>query len=168
MKTDKTEILEGNKLIAEFMGVTIKNAYKNTGRKDDNGIPILEGSVIIADGYGKDDGMFYCVVWDEDENNFGSCAYGDFELLSWYKSIIVKGHCEDYRHLIDTDEWSGNLGGALKDDMDLQYHEKWDWLMPVVQKIHENIGVMLVYPTITQTFESVVSYVKWHNSQYGR
>lgn len=69
-----------------------KSKYRNTGKVDDNGVPILEGSVIIADGYGKRDGCYHCVVYDEDEGSFGSCIYCDFEPISIYKSIIVKGH----------------------------------------------------------------------------
>jgi hypothetical protein len=106
----------------------LKANYKNTGKLDDYGIPILEGSVIIADGYGDHKDMYYCVEFDEDEKIFGSCIYGDFEPLSTYKSIIIKGHCTDYIDLIDDDEfeWSGNLGQVIKYEKEEKVNPKQD------------------------------------------
>lgn len=127
---DKQEIIEGNKLIAEFMGWTIE-----PGMEDD-----------------KD--PYY--------------------------------------------NWNKGFSMALLSD--LLFHEKWDWLMPVVEKIEdcfggsimvrihdkrchiemgtqygitkkgENIDVPDCYngfckTKIEATWKSVVKFIKWYNSQ---
>lgn len=84
--------------------------YKDSGMTDDNGVPILEGSVIIGDGYGKD--SYYCVEFED--GVFGSCCYSDFEPISRYDSIIVKGHCTDFIEEFENGDWSGNLGAVIK------------------------------------------------------
>ena len=88
--------------------------YLNTGRADDNGKPIFEGSIIGADGYNSDlkKHMFYCV--EHENGNFTSNIYGDTDHLSRYKSIIVMGHVLDYLDVSNSGYWSGNLGAAIK------------------------------------------------------
>jgi len=92
--------------------------YRKSGKFDDNGIEIIEGSIIRADGYGSDieDRRFYCVEYDEDKAMFTSIIYGDEDPLSMYREIEVIGHCEDFRELYESDDWngSGNLGAVLK------------------------------------------------------
>ena len=94
----------------------IEPEYRESGKLDKNGVEILEGSVIRADGYGSDieDRRFYCVEYDEDEATFGSCIYGDFEPLGRYTTIEVLGHCEDYREIVETEKCSGNITAVLK------------------------------------------------------
>lgn len=90
--------------------------YRKSGMYDSNGIEILEGSVIDADGYTSDlegeEKSFHCVEYYE--GSFGSDIYSDFEPLSTYKTITVRGHAEDYRDLYESGDWSGNLGAGLK------------------------------------------------------
>lgn len=179
---ENQEINDGNKMIVKFMGIG-KPIYQDTGRRDDNGMPILDGSVIIADGYGADDNTFYCVFQECGE--FFSCAYGDRDPISEYKSIVVKGHCEDYRHLYEKEDWdwSGNLGEALHDVPTPKYHSSWDWLIPVVEQIEKgNYGfkmcrkVVEVYiddtkeviikvkeqSRIESLYKAVIQFIQWY------
>lgn len=90
--------------------------YRKSGMKDINGVEILEGSIINADGYDSDlkEGYFHCVEYYDGQ--FGSNVYGDFEPLSSYKKIEVVGHCTQYKHLLDIEDgWGGNLGAVIKD-----------------------------------------------------
>lgn len=58
----------------------------------------------------------------------------------------------------------------------LNYHESWDWLMPVVQKIEDylsdNIGVVgyfdecLSSNDLDTRYQAVVEFIKQHNKQY--
>jgi hypothetical protein len=92
-------------------------AYRKTGRLDINGVEILEGSIINADGYKSDleKKIFHCVEYDEmHPQSFGSDIRGDFDPLSSYKKIEVIGHCSTYAHLLECDEWEGNLGAVCK------------------------------------------------------
>lgn len=71
-------------------------------------------------------------------------------------------------------------------EQDMQYHESWDWLMPVVEKISALNGVhyiieghcgMVIYSfgkqivknssdsNIETVYKSVVEFINWHNSQ---
>lgn len=86
--------------------------YRDTGRVDDNGLKILEGSVIIGNGYGEN--SFYCAAYDEDDCMFTSCCYGDADALSMYDSIIVKGHCTDFIKEFESGNYNGNLGAVIK------------------------------------------------------
>ena len=52
---------------------------------------------------------------------------------------------------------------------DLLFHESWDWLMPVVEKIEEIEDVdeneswhMLVFP-IEHCYKNVVEFITWYN-----
>jgi hypothetical protein len=144
---DSKEILEGNKFIAEFMGKKTED-YKDSGMKDIHGVSILQGSIINANGYNSEisgtgeEGypLFYCVEFYE--GKFGSCIYGDFDLLSSYKTIEVVGHCKDFKEVYESGKWQGNLGSGMLHDEDIQYHKSWDLLMPVFFKIqswrHDN------------------------------
>lgn len=98
--------------------------YKDSGMTDINGKPILEGSIINADGYDSDlsnpDDIYVHAV-EFYKGVFGSCIYSDFEPLSSYKKIEVIGHVKDYLHRLtpaneceEGFEWSGNLGACIK------------------------------------------------------
>ena len=54
MSLNNAEILEGDELITKFMNPDNKIVYKKSGIKDINGVEILEGSIIDADGYNSD------------------------------------------------------------------------------------------------------------------
>lgn len=164
------------------MGLPTKAEYRDSGMKDDNGEPVLEGSIIIADGYGADESQHYCVVFYEGQ--FGSCAYGDFEPISRYKSIIVKGHVEEFRELYENNTYwdgpdgeggySGNLGEALKEPV-LKDYGTWNELMPVVKKICKmdykltngdepgTIGHGLTRVDINEALSAVVKFVNQYN-----
>lgn len=71
----------------------------------------------------------------------------------------------------------------------LRYHESWDWLMPVVEKISKNYDVSICYfdadcacyinkqsiegfeicsygnfePSILNAYKAVVEFIKWYN-----
>ena len=88
--------------------------YRDTYIKDIHNQSIIEGSIINANGYNSniEEKYFHCVVYYDGQ--FGSDIYSDFEPLSSYKNIEVVGHCEDFKHILKTDEWSGNLGESIK------------------------------------------------------
>jgi hypothetical protein len=94
--------------------------YRKSGQFDINGVEILEGSIINADGYKSDleRNYFHCVEYIECglSGSFGSDIYADFDLLSTYGKIEVVGHCSDYEEKIKDEnwEWSGNLGAVIK------------------------------------------------------
>lgn len=106
------EVRRADNTTKEFM----LSKYKKSGKFDINGVEILEGSIINADGYKSDieRNSFHCVEFCDGE--FGSDIYSDFEPLSRYKTIEVVGHCTDYKHLMNSEEfdWSGNLGAVIK------------------------------------------------------
>lgn len=134
-------IEESNRLIATFMNMDYKFLYRRSGKKDDKGVEILEGSIINADGYNSDlkEYHFHCVEYDKSDGIFGSNVYGDFDLLKKYNKIEVVGHVEDYRAIVNTAafDWSGNFGAVFKDASKLRfkYHNDWIDLMGVVEKI---------------------------------
>lgn len=136
------EIENGNKLIAEFMGVNPSAIYVSTGKQDINGIDIKEGSIINADGYKSHplEGHFHCVEYDKELGCFGSDIYGDFDHLNTYKKIEVVGHASEYKNL---QEWEGNLGAVLKPDMSLNYQSSWDFIHPVYRKTIQ-IGLFMM------------------------
>lgn len=47
---------------------------------------------------------------------------------------------------------------------DVLYHESWDWLMPVVEKINEvhPMGIAMHYK-ISEQYKVVVSFIQWYN-----
>ena len=58
----------------------------------------------------------------------------------------------------------------------LQYHASWNWLMPVVAKIVQNIEYIeqenreylmdiVPYGRIEDTLEAVVKFIEWYNQQ---
>lgn len=83
-----------------------------------------------------------------------------------------------------TERWFGlffdkgnRVGGSVKEP--LLYHSSWDWLMPVVDKIYDTYeyttyinnlgqfseGVWVNTKFIEITYETVVDFIKWFNSQ---
>lgn len=92
--------------------------YRRSGKYDINGVEIIEGSIINADGYKSnlEKANFHCVMYED--GMFGSDIYGDFDVLSMYKTIEIIGHCSDYKERFQTESgwWSGNLGSVIKLD----------------------------------------------------
>jgi len=126
-----TEITEGNKLIADFMGVKETVAY--------------------YDNYGQQTPCYYT-----DNNLYRSPTFG-----SPNKSLK-------------------NFLGASK------YHESWDWLMPVVEKIeamgfdihidpknrcmifngNKNVRIdTSIGSKIESVWCAVIAFIKWYNTQ---
>jgi len=97
--------------------------YLFTGRLDDNGIPIYEGSVINADGYKSDlkENYFHCVEYDD--GRFTSDIYGDADSLDRYDSIEVIGHVLDFIDVYKSGKWSGNLGCGIKSETDFGFYD---------------------------------------------
>ena len=70
---------------------------------------------------------------------------------------------------------------STKDLRGLRYHSSWDWLMPVVEKIHtmeeyteEYTSEQIIYAPILQAiplygirrvWNEVVEFIKWYNEQ---
>ena len=71
--------------------------YRDSGMLDINGVKILEGSIINANGYNSNlkENYFHCVEFCD--GIFGSDIYSDFEPLARYNQIEVIGHCSE-RH----------------------------------------------------------------------
>lgn len=134
MKITDEEKLEGNRLIAQYLDPEVFD-YRDSGMKDINGKPILEGSVINANGFVSDieKETFHCVEFYSGQ--FGSDVYSDFDPLSSYKNIEVVGHCEDYRELCESGNWWGNLGSVLKDRNHVKNFCDYSQIMDVVEKI---------------------------------
>lgn len=138
MKNTQTpEQIAGNKIIAQYMELISIDQYRKSGAFDINGVEVLEGSIINANGYNSNlaEKYFHCVEYCNGQ--FGSDIYSDFEPLSRYQKIEVIGHCTDYAELVGKEDYEGNLGAALKTKgwHDLKYHSSYDALIPVIEKI---------------------------------
>ena len=69
---------------------------------------------------------------------------------------------------VDIDTW-------LEDNLDLEYHTSWDWLMPVLKKINLKLTPqnysewrMINRPTeyhIKDVYNQVVQFIKWYNQK---
>lgn len=59
--------------------------------------------------------------------------------------------------------------------MSMKYHDSWDWLMPVVEKIHsmgidfhysqhyKDVFTALQSVSISEVYEKIVEFIKWIN-----
>jgi hypothetical protein len=72
-----------------------------------------------------------------------------------------------------------NDGKQIAQDYDLKYHSSWDWLMPVIKKIHELdisidnevgsarqynvVGSSIGPVTIESTWQACVEFIKYYN-----
>lgn len=126
-----------NKLFGLLPFFIRKMFYKYSGKRDISGEKIYEGSIIrivnynsyvfgrlpILDEMGDEDkynNSIHCVEYYE--GNFGSDIYSDFEDLSYYETIIVLGHVEEYRNFYDSKtgnfkigkDSTGNFGSCIK------------------------------------------------------
>jgi len=97
--------------------------YLFTGKHDDNGKSIYQGSIINADGYKSDvdNNHFHCVEYKD--GNFTSDIYGDADHLHMYESIEVVGHVLDFVEVYNSGEWCGNLGAGFKSDNDFGFYD---------------------------------------------
>lgn len=114
-----------------------KSFYKFSGKRDINGEKIYEGSIIRIVNYNSyvfgrlpilyemvDENKYnngvHCVEYYK--GNFGSDIYSDFEDLSYYETIIVLGHVEEYRKFYNSKigkfkigkDSTGNFGSCIK------------------------------------------------------
>ena len=71
---------------------------------------------------------------------------------------------------IPTNLHLSNLELDNGDTMELKYHESWDWLMPVVEKIeqvHEGVPQELInlslFSTIDEVYKAVVEFINQYN-----
>ena len=72
---------------------------------------------------------------------------------------------EYYRPLYNSGDWVS--------ENELRYHDSWDWLMPVVEKIEDylsdNVGKVgyfddgLTINDIEVRYQAVVEFIKWYN-----
>lgn len=131
------QITDGNKLIAEFMGIKL-----NGGMKSIFDEPNLK--------------FFRITVYEQD----GLCE--------WCHNDVSHGH---------------NIRCYVLDTDNLMYQSSWDWIMPVVKRIHDTIGFKsmdecserewqvsthLTRMSITADIETVwnacVLYIEWYNN----
>lgn len=88
------------------------------------------------------------------------------KLIAEFMGMIVS-NWQDYDSTIHTNV-----------DADLLYHESWDWLMPVVEKvlhtmngrdlyaiIHENLLMALTEVNIEATYKAVIEFIKLYNNE---
>jgi hypothetical protein len=56
-----------------------------------------------------------------------------------------------------------------------QFHTSWDWMRPVVDKIHDELSFhtewlprfldeLTIFSTIEQVWKLVIQFIKWHNN----
>ena len=67
---------------------------------------------------------------------------------------------EYYRPLYNSGDWIP--------ENELEYHESWDWLMPVVHKIKEedlDFDVLEIGLPIHDVYEAVVEFIKEYNKK---
>lgn len=141
------EILEGNKLIAKFMGLNLFALYAMEEQKD----LIIEFHRNIKDK-----------LTIEEENSLSE--YIDEHLLPG--NILTITNNLSYQGF---SEW-------FKDNYDFynnyKFHKSWDWLMPVIAKcesinskmIREEIGARNIFRAdIAICYKSVVGFIKWYN-----
>lgn len=59
----------------------------------------------------------------------------------------------------------------------MHYHDSWDWLKPVVDKISDlwnNEGIygggliwnLTIFASLEDTYKAVIEYIKWYNKNY--
>lgn len=166
------EIIEGNKLIAEFMGFIYKH------NKD-----------IWRSGYNLESVDFYC---DIDIPNIESFKDSSHELIGTIQNNSIRvgkyGQSDFYSHII----WFETISKAIPvtlsgfNERFCKYHSSWDWLMPVVKKAwgitsefqyddkeYLYITEEIFYPdstlsefmnnNITDIWRRVVEFIKWYN-----
>lgn len=76
--------------------------------------------------------------------------------------------------------WRDEKDCWLSIQQKVEYHKSWDWLMPVVYKIHTltdidkkpgyilelaNISLSISRIDINDLYKSVVKFIKWYNKQ---
>lgn len=100
-----------------------KAGYLFSGKFDDNGKPIYQGSIINADGYNSDlnEHYFHCVEYKD--GKFTSDVYGDVDSLDIYESIVVVGHVLDFKEVYKSGNWSGNLGCGFRTETDFGFYD---------------------------------------------
>lgn len=131
------EVKDGNNLIDIFMDIHSLSNYRKSGMFDKNGVEIIEGHIISANGYNSniEEKYFHCVEYCDGQ--FGSDIYSDFEPLSRYQTIEVIGHATEYAHLVEEGDYEGNLPSGIKANLNSEYHKDWSLLMPVISKARE-------------------------------
>lgn len=160
----RTQEIEGNKLIAEFMGfpkIEIGTLWDyNRGLDQANntvGLKISE----ITPAFGGEEGVRF-------EQSMPYKSYG----VSYFDGRIFKPH-----------GWDGRYNSP-----DKPYHSSWDWLMPVVEKIgnahyyrfeisknqcwfwNEEESVVEISNIerdnlLEAVWLAVVEFIKWYNNQ---
>lgn len=74
--------------------------------------------------------------------------------------------------------WINQGDPSATDVREMRYHQSWDWLMPVVEKINTlrhfgNIDAtdrkrmygVSIFDTQTTVYKAVVEFIKWYNTQ---
>ena len=83
------------------------------------------------------------------------------------KPLVLGGSTEyEMYGVLDCIEDGANEKHYFIDD-EMRFHESWDWLMPVVQKIEEQnelIGAHILSTDIDKTHKQVVRFIKTYNN----
>lgn len=71
------------------------------------------------------------------------------------------------------DKFPDNMYGCNNEK--LQYHTDWSWLMPVVEKIHDECKLysgglkffegLTIFSNMEQAYEAVIEFITWYNTQ---
>ena len=153
-----------NKIIAEFMGVVFHD--------DENQYYSSDGIYMVIHQYHTswDWLMPVCQKIDQYlEDNIGEVGYFDDCLrsndidvryqavLEFINSKLVKRYMESNKVIAEFMDLR-NTGMSIYEESDYKYHESWDWLMPVVEKIeqvHEGVPKELIHLTLFSTIDEV-------------
>ena len=63
----------------------------------------------------------------------------------------------------EVQHWYDSHGSFIGDA--LKYHTSWDWLMPVVEKIENISGELILSTNLENTYPEVVEFIKQYNDE---
>lgn len=129
---------------------------------------IKESNKLIAVFMGYE---YYHPAVDIDRSDIG----GLYERLEVFSQIPIETdeYPEDDQYYIKDGWWKKALDNRADYFFEAKYHESWDWLIPVVEKIYntypgfkpEQINVYETFASINieSTYNSVLEFIKLYN-----
>ena len=112
---------------------------------------------------------------DTIESNKLIAEFMGIKLLNTYGQYAFPKSLPQFKHS-DHSEWCNetkdNLHYPLSASL-MDYHNSWDWLMPVIEKILKTKTYgemrhkvfMSIKPDINHTYKAVVEFIKYYNKQ---